>query len=211
MARLSAMLGSTVGKKYTVAITGVLLIGFLIFHLLGNLNLFQGPEALNQYARDLEALPGSMLGELGLAGLFLLHIGLTLSLARENAKARPVAYSQLKAPTHFASAWMVISGGTVLLFLVVHVLGIRLGERGEHMNNLYNLVMENLTHPVKAVIYIAGVSVLFFHLAHGIQAVCRTLGVSSPEHLARIGSAAKGLALILALGFLSMPVWAWFQ
>lgn len=208
MTRLSKMLGSTVGKKYVVGLTGVGLIGFVVFHLLGNLNLFKGEQAFNDYGRSLEALPGSQFGELGIAALFLLHIGLTLSLARENAAARPVDYDQNKSPTRFASAWMVVSGGIVLLFLAVHLVGIRFGDRGEHLNDLYKLTMEQLTTPWKAGLYVAGVSLLFFHLSHGIQAVFRTLGVSSAEHLDRLGPIAKGISLILALGFISMPLWA---
>lgn len=206
MARLSRLLGSTVGKKYAVGLTGVGLIGFIIFHLLGNLSLFKGQEAFNDYAHTLEGLPGAMLGEVGIAVLFLLHIGLTLSLARDNAAARPQAYEQNRSPTRFASAWMVVSGGIILLFLVVHLYNLRFGPRWDGAQGLYGLTRDTLANPAFGVLYIAGVALLFFHLSHGVQAVFRTLGYTNPDHLEKIGAVAKAVALIVAVGFISMPV-----
>lgn len=208
MPRNSGLLSSTVGKKLVVGVTGVFLIGFLVFHLLGNLSLFRGQEAFNNYAHTLESIPGSMFGELGFAALFLVHIGFTLNLAMANRQARPEGYQVDQAPTHFASRWMPVSGLIVMAFLVVHLLNLRFGPRWETPGGLYELTMKTLGNPLFGGLYIVGVCLLFFHLSHGIQAVFRTLGYTDKAKYPHIQLFARVLSAVLALGFISMPLYA---
>lgn len=211
MASLTKALTSTVGKKVVVGVSGLMLVGFVVTHLLGNLALFAGEETFNAYSESLTSLPGFIFVELGLAGIFVIHILTTISLVRQNSAARPQKYKNQAAPTRFGSAWMIISGVVTLTFLIVHLVNIRFADIAGHAHGVYGVTMDTLQNPVFALLYMAGVVFIGFHLSHGIQSMFRTLGVQSKEKLAQIELAAKAIAVVLSLGFLSLPIYAMVQ
>ncbi len=123
MAHLSAFYRSSIGKKFIVAVTGVILIGFIVGHLLGNLQIFFGPEYINSYAEKLRAL-GVLLWVIRVLLLVtvVLHIYFTVRLALDNRRARPTAYAKKEhVKATFASRSMTLSGLIVLAFIVYHL------------------------------------------------------------------------------------------
>ncbi len=123
-------LKSTIGKKLVMAVTGLLLFGFLVTHVAGNLLLFVGEEAFNDYAHMLESNPLLPLAEVGLLALFGVHIACAISLTLQNKKARPTPYEekQWAGARSLGSSTMIISGMLVTLFLVVHLYDFRISK-----------------------------------------------------------------------------------
>src|SRR5688572_26180689 len=120
---------SSIGGKVTMAVTGLLLFGFVVAHVLGNLLLFAGPDSINAYAKSLADLgPLLWLLRIGLLAVFVLHVVTGLRIARQNRTARPVAYTkEATIQASFASRSMVFSGVTVLAFVVYHLLHFTFG------------------------------------------------------------------------------------
>lgn len=212
MSRVSQMVGSTVGKKVIAGVTGAMLIGFVVMHLLGNFLLFAGEDAFNAYAAGLESIPGFPLIELSLVAIFLIHIGATVSLVMANRKARPVGYDKAAAPKKMSSGWMIISGSIVLVFLVTHLLNIRFNDdRLDPAMGVFKVTMDTLSNPIFAGLYIVGVILLGFHLRHGIHSFLRTLGYSDAERLPAIEKVAAAVSALITLGFVSLPIYALLQ
>src|SRR5262245_8333864 len=122
---------SSVGKKFIMAVTGLLLSGFLVVHLAGNLLLLKGEAVFNHYAEALEANPALPIAEIALAAIFVFHIIVGLKLAFENKQARPTPYevSASKGGKTFASLTMPYTGSLLLVFLFVHLKTFRFTER----------------------------------------------------------------------------------
>lgn len=222
MSWLKRTFGTTIGKKVLVGITGLGLVIFLIGHLGGNLNLYAGPESFNAYAEKLHH--GWFLGpwavvlaEIGLALLFVVHVGLTVSLVIDNRRARGTAYAKLRSKRGrpmeaLASKAMAVSGVVVLVFLVVHLIDFRL-QRGSieaSDRSLYEVVVNTLQGPAHAALYAIATLLVGLHVFHGFQSAFRSLGVNRPRltpALMRIGMA---LGVLLGLGFASLPIWIFF-
>ena len=204
---------SSVGKKFIVAVTGLGMVGFLVGHLLGNLLVFEGPEAVNQYAEILRFDPFILWGlRLGLIAMVTLHIVFTARLTLENRAARPVGYATLvtqKASP--ASRTMIYGGILVLLYIVYHLL--HLTFRSVHPelvphdhHDVYSNIVGSFQVPLVAAVYIAAQVILFFHLKHGFQSAFRTIGVSHPGRLAALEKLSVVVALVITAGFISIPV-----
>lgn len=214
---LPKRLTSTVAQELAVAVTGVMLVLFILSHLSANLLIFLGPEWLNKYAESLHSLgPLLVVARAGLAATFLVHIGLAIKLARENRKARSQAYAV--AATHGrkgpASRYMIYSGITIAGFLILHLTDFPLREHhgpasminGEDAG-LGGLVLNFLSNPLRAIIYIVAVSAVGLHLSHALSSVIVTLGFLTDKATARAETAAKAIGLLVALGFASIPVY----
>ncbi len=219
---------SSIGKKATMAVTGLLLVGFLVLHLAGNLLLFEGPEGtgFGAYAQKLHDLgPLLLVAELGLVGLFTLHIGFALRTILENRKARGTTGGSkyAVAASHggktLASASMPITGAITLGFLIVHLLNFRFdaefkslfaehAEGSEGYRAASRMVIDELSSPLLVVIYLVGVAALTLHLSHGIRSALQTLGVNHPQWNAVLRPLALVLAIVLGLGFASLPIFA---
>lgn len=214
LSRLGAFLRSSLAKKALMAATGLALIGFLIAHLAGNLTLFvdRKGEAFTNYAQGIEDLGLLVLvAEVVLLVLFVVHIGLGMRTAIENREARPVRYKDLapKGQRTWSSMTMIASGAVVLVFIVIHVLDFRLsGSPLEHPDPqaLPRMVVERLTSPIGATIYLVGVVVLGFHLWHGFQSLMQTLGLRDARYAGLIRGIGMALALILGAGFAAFPI-----
>ncbi|MFY9342668.1 MAG: succinate dehydrogenase cytochrome b subunit [Planctomycetota bacterium] len=206
MTWLAAFWRSSIGGKVTMAVTGVLLFGFVVAHLLGNLQLLAGPDAINAYAKWL-AERGALLwgARIGLLAVFVLHVVTAVRLSAANKAARPVAYSkEATMVATFASRSMVFSGLSLLAFVAYHLLHFTFGVTnpehharkgaGAQGHDVHAMVTASFTEPAIAIAYAAFQLVLFLHLAHGIQSLAQTLGLNHGRYTPMI----KLLAFVLA-------------
>lgn len=201
---------SSIGKKLMVASAGLLLCGFLITHLAGNLFLFAGEGPFNHYAEVLESNPLLPLAELALAGLFLLHIILSLTVTCQNKQARPVGYEmkQSKKEGGLSSTTMAASGTFLLLFLVIHIKTFKFGDAGD---GLFKLVTESFGNLYYSLFYVLAMGALGLHLGHGVQSAFQTFGVNHPKYTPLIKKAGLAFALIIAGTFAVIPIWAYVK
>ena len=201
----SKLFSSPIGKKMGMALTGLILYGFLVGHLLGNLLLLKGDggQAFNAYAEFLINHPLIIPAELFLVVVFLLHVYLAISVTRENRRARPVGYqtTQSVGGRSFASYTMIYSGVIVLVFLVLHLKTFKYGDKAG--GTLYDLVSSTFQQTGYMVWYAIAMLVLGFHLWHAFQSALQTLSVRSEK----IKSLGLFLCLALALGFGFLPVY----
>ncbi len=210
--RLRPLGSSSIGKKAVMAVSGLLLIGFLIAHLAGNLLIFSGQQgtAFDEYAAKLESNPLLPVIEVGLFVVFATHIVMALRVSSENRQARGQGYAVRSSMGErtLASASMLVTGVVVLVFLIVHLVDFRIGKRYMDPANgsLAALVKRRLHEPLGAAVYLAGVTALGIHLRHAFRSALQTLGVNHPALnplLVRLGWA---LAILLGLGFASFPI-----
>lgn len=217
-----AFWNSSIGKKLLVAITGLMLVGFLIAHMAGNLLIFQGREDLNDYAEFLHHLLhgwGIWIARLGLLGAFALHIAATVSLVRQNRSARDTRYAHdatVQAPA--SSRIMIWSGVTVIAFVVFHIfhftvridpeLAAMKDPSNPERHDVYGMVVAGFQKPAVVLFYMVAVSLLCSHLSHGIASVFQTLGLRTVKTRAAIKYTGLGLSLLLWAGFLSVPFFA---
>ncbi|MEK9144389.1 MAG: succinate dehydrogenase cytochrome b subunit [Elusimicrobiota bacterium] len=204
-------LSSSIGKKQLVALSGLLLCGFLAAHLAGNLLLLKGMDAFNHYAELLTENPLLPVAEVALAALFLLHIALGLFVSWRNYNARPEAYeTRVSAGGRTpGSATMKYTGLFTLVFLIVHVWTFRFGE-DEGPGGLFGLVMEWFQNGMYAGFYVLAMTFLGLHLSHGFQSAFQTLGVNHPRYTPLIKAAGIFFALACSLGLGVLPLWSHF-
>ena len=213
---------SSVGNKVLMALTGIALLGFVVMHMAGNLLVFAGPEKLNAYAQGLEDL-GALLwvARLGLLGAIVVHILLGVRLWMANGEARPERYAYqatMKAP--ITSRTMIISGGLLATFILYHLAHFTFGLTGaeyyageptymldgELVRDVYAMVTIGFKHPAVSGLYIVSMLLLGSHLSHGIQSLFQSLGLAAPKYRPLIKKAGVGLAALLVLGNISMPL-----
>lgn len=201
-----------------VAAAGVLLCGFLVTHLAGNLLMFAGGEAFNRYAEALEHNPLLPLAEAGLAGLFLLHIVLSIRATLANRAARPEGYQVYKGKGARTpgSRTMAITGILILAFVIVHVatfkydVGGLKGQLPGMEENLFAHVVGWFANPWYSLFYVLAVGGVGFHLSHGVQSALQTFGVSHPRYTPALKKLGLGFAVLIFLGFASLPVYFGF-
>ncbi|MFQ5664959.1 MAG: succinate dehydrogenase cytochrome b subunit [Candidatus Binatia bacterium] len=212
MAVLVRFLTSTIGRKVLMGLTGLLLIGFLVVHLAGNLLIFSGAQTFNEYSEKLVSNPLIYLAELVLLILFVVHLALGITVTRGNWEARPQGYVK-KARAHYtshkslSSTTMIVSGVVVLVFVPIHILTFKFGpdypSAVPHVRDLYRLVIEVFRSPLYVAWYVVAMVVIGFHLWHGFGSGFESLGWSYRKPLRRFGQL---LAVVLAGGFLLIPV-----
>ncbi|MDE0881236.1 MAG: succinate dehydrogenase cytochrome b subunit [Myxococcota bacterium] len=214
MAWLVRTFSNPIGQKVLVALTGLGLVGFLVSHLLGNLNIFRGEGAINDYAHTLHGLPGFALIEIGLLLCFLVHIALVFNLTRINRAARGKQYTVRASKQTgsmgraMVSTYMGVSGIILLVFVVVHIGDFRLMRGG--YDSLYTYTHEVLGSGWKAALYMAGSAVVGWHLWHGFQSSFRSLGLGHAKYSPLIERFGAFLSIALTLGFISIPAWIFF-
>jgi succinate dehydrogenase / fumarate reductase cytochrome b subunit len=206
---LQRFLSSTIGLKVLMAVSGLGLFGFVIVHMLGNLQVFLGAEAFNSYA---EALQGNRVlvwtARVGLLGLVFAHIGSAARLVLRSNAARPIGYKKKKKwlSGRYAVRTMRFGGVVLLAFIVYHLLHLTAGVvhpdfthcvpagHGKvECDSFHNLTV-GLSNPGVAAFYIVAQVALGLHLAHGVWSLARTLGLSNPRYdgLVRRGAWAFG-------------------
>ena len=205
----------SIRKKQLVGITGIVLVLFIIGHLSGNLLIFKGAKAFNDYAHFLESLGGLLWAiRIGLLSAFILHIYLTMLIVLENRRARPQNYEvnadHVDSPS-FAAKTMRYTGPLILAFVIMHLANFSFGTKQGLVNGvesgLFGLVVNTLSQPLYAAIYIISMIVLGLHLSHSIQSVCQTLGVVNRNVLPIIRKISLAIGVIVMLGFSSIPIY----
>lgn len=199
-----------------VAAAGVLLCGFLVTHLAGNLLMFAGGEAFNRYAEALEHNPLLPLAEAGLAGLFLLHIVLSIKATLANRAARPEGYQiyKGKGARTPGSRTMAATGLLILAFVIVHVATFKYDVGGfkgaSGQEGLFAHVVGWFANPWYSLFYVLAVGGVGLHLSHGVQSALQTFGVSHPRYTPALKKLGLGFAVLIFLGFASLPVYFGF-
>ena len=208
-----AIYGTHIGKKMAMALSGGLLFGFLCVHMLGNLQLFVGPEKLNEYSATLHGMPALLwLARLGLLGAALVHLGSAYSLWLANRRARPIPYARVeRVAATYAARTMIVTGPLVLFYVVYHLAHFTFGfTRGlgytHDAANVYaNMVASFRLWPVALAYGVANVG-LGVHLYHGAWSLLQTLGVSHPRYDGWLRSLAVAVGLVVMTGFLAVPI-----
>lgn len=206
---------SSIGKKQVVAVTGLILIIFVLGHLAGNLLVLLGPEAYNNYAKKLASLrPGLYVVEFGLALIFFIHLLTTYLLVLENIQARPVPYHVTKesGERSWATRLMPYTGTIIIVFVIYHLLDFTFvdheGPRSILADGksygLYGVVYNAFRDPAHSLFYIAAMFSLGLHLAHGVQSFLQTFGWATSEALKNISNL---LGFLIALLYSSIPVY----
>lgn len=210
--RVLQFLDSSIGKKFMVALAGLLLCGFLVTHLAGNMFLFVGGPAFNHYAELLEANPLIPVAEVGLLVLFLVHIALSVRAKLANASARPVAYAYAadKGARTPGSRTMTVSGSLILVFLIIHVLTVKYRVGGSKGPDLFAHLTGWFANPLYSGFYVLALVGVGLHLSHGVQSAFQTFGLNHPRYTPLIKKAGLAFALIVGLTFASMPIYFGF-
>ena len=221
MTWLCRYLSSSIGKKQLMAITGLLLSGFLIAHLLGNFLLMAGADAFNLYAYKLTSTPLIYIAEAGLVAIFLGHLGLAMKLTQENKAARGPQGYYMKTKTGkgstLASSTMIYSGIIIGIFLVTHLMHFKFGSyyetkvNGVVMRDLYRTVIEFFQNPLFVAWYVAAMILLGLHLSHGVQSAFQSFGLRHHVYTPIIKKASLTFSLLVAAGFAALSIWAHFQ
>ena len=201
-----------------VAITGILLILFVIGHLLGNLQIFLGPDWINGYSQHLRDL-GPLLWAIRifLLAAVTIHIYATIQLAIENRRARPEPYIRKEhVKATFASRHMVMSGLIVLAFIIYHIahFTVRVTDRrflllkADPLNryDVYSMMVYGFQNYLVSAFYIFGLFLLFLHLSHGSSSFFQSLGLNNKRLAPRLALGGRIFAWLLFIGYVSIPV-----
>ena len=193
-----------------MAATGAALYLFVTVHLLGNLQVFLGPDAINHYAAALKSVPEILWGaRLGLLACVGLHILTTVQLARINNKARPIAYAKkANSASTAASRTMYLSGPTIAAFIVYHLLHLTVGAAHPQFSetDVYSNIVFGFRVWWVSAAYIIAMALLCTHLRHGVQSMFQSLGFNHPKHSPRIQNFANAVGILYFVGFASMPL-----
>jgi len=210
------LFSDSIGRKAVMAVTGLLMVLFVVGHLLGNLSIFVGPDGINAYAEKLHALPPLVWGTRIVMGIsVILHVVLSIQITMENSAAKPEKYAVARSlRATFASKNMIWTGVLIGAFVGYHLLqftfrvtpNLVLQEDALNRFDVFTMVVTSLQTTFIALIYIVAMVSLFLHLTHGIQSTFQTLGLSNSVLLPRYGVAGKLLSGIFLVGYGAIPV-----
>ncbi len=222
---------STLAAKYWMAITGLLLVAFVLVHMAGNLLVYRGQDALNSYAKFLKGMgPMLWIARGGLLLVFLVHIGLAFRLSRRNRQARPIGYQMERTlRASLPSKYMLLTGLVILAFVIFHLAHYTLGivhqvpvkdpqtggevmrdmlslhdQQGRH--DVYGMVILAFRQPVISLSYILAQLLLALHLYHGASSMFQSLGLNHSRYNALIQKVGAAVAVIVGVGNVSMPL-----
>lgn len=206
---------STIGMKVAMALTGIILVGFVIVHMLGNLQVFLGEEALNAYAAALHSKPALVwAARLVLLGSVLLHMYSAVILTLRSRAARPVRYVKVEPQAAtYASRTLVYGGAIIVLFLVFHLMHLTVGNAHPAFvpGNAYQNVVVGFSELPVVVVYVIANLVLGLHLFHGVYALTRSLGLTNPKYSRLARAIATGIAVMVAGANVIMPIATYFR
>jgi succinate dehydrogenase / fumarate reductase cytochrome b subunit len=208
--RLQRFLSSSIGLKIVTALTGVVLSLFVLGHMVGNLQVFQGAESINDYSRLLHREPALLwTARLVLLAAVGLHIWSYLALTRLNMAARATGYRlTTRRESSFASRAMRLTGPLLLAFIVYHILHLTTGtvHPDYHEGDVYENLVSGLSVVWVSVFYLLAMAALAFHLWHGVWSLFQTLGSSQPRYHSLGRRFATVFTLLVALGFAVVPM-----
>ncbi len=203
------------GLKIVMAVSGLLLLLFVLQHLVGNLKVFSGQDAFNSYAEFMQSLGLIKWGvRIGLLGLLVLHVAAAVKLRARNAAARPSRYAVSRP---YASTWygrtMMISGVIVLVYITYHIAHFTVEAVNYEQltdaagrRDIYTNFVRSLSNPVIGTFYVLGNVALAFHLGHGASSMLRTLGWSQGRFRGALEKVGPALGLAVGAGNVSMPI-----
>ncbi len=217
MQKTLTLFDTTLGKKAALALSGLVLYGFVIAHMLGNLQVFLGPETFNAYAAGIKGLPALLWTERIVVGsAVIVHLSMMIALYQRSAAARPVAYHRVtSAATSYASATMKFTGPMLLCYLVFHILhftapGLALGEYEHSHTDVYGNFVNAFQLPWVTLVYCTANLFLGLHLYHGAWSLLQTLGLSHPRYNALRAAVSRTIALGITAGNVAMPLGVMF-
>jgi len=204
-----------------MALTGLVLVGFVIAHLLGNLQIFLGPEALNRYGNFLQTTPELLWpARISLLVMVVLHIVAAIALTRENRAARPIPYAHFEVvAASYASRTMFMSGLIILIFIIYHLLhftvqmpqinltgqDFRTLEDVKQRHDVYGMMVTGFRNPFVSGFYVLGIALLCLHLSHGISSMFQSLGLSNRAYGQFLDTLAIAAAIVIFVGYVSIP------
>jgi len=212
MSLAAGFLQSSIGRKVVMAVTGAILVVFVIGHMVGNLTVYLGPEALNGYAVFLrQFLHGSALWIVRAVLLVsvILHIWSATSLTLDSRRARPKGYRELEwKESTYASRTMRWGGVIILLFVIYHLLHFTFGTAHPSFveGDVYHNFVTGFRSVPVSIVYIFAMLALGLHLRHGVWSMFQTLGVSHPRYIAMARGAAWVVAVVVVVGNVSFPI-----
>jgi len=218
MSLLIRYLKSSIGKKQIVATTGLCLVLFILGHLAGNLFIYFGPEAFNNYAKKLANLrPALYLVEVGLLAIFFIHMWLTAVIVIENYQARPVGYAVKKSvgDRSLATRLMPVTGTIIIAFVIWHLIDFTFSDHHGPLSvladgrsyGLYGVVYNAFSDPIHSTLYIIAMIALGLHLSHGIQSFIQTFGFNHPKYTPMVQKLSNGVGILVATVFSSIPIY----
>ncbi|HZR20654.1 MAG TPA: succinate dehydrogenase cytochrome b subunit [Verrucomicrobiae bacterium] len=222
MKLITHIFDSSLGKKYLMAVTGFLLFLFVVGHLVGNLQVFLGPEAINRYGHFLQSNYELVWpARIALLVIIGLHIWSAAKLSLENRAARPVAYATYQpVGSTYASRTMLMSGLIALAFIIYHLLHFTVqvqylnltGQNfttftdPEKRHDIFKMMVVGFSNPWVSAFYVIGVGLLCLHLSHGLSSMFQSLGWKNDIYRPFLDKAARLLALLIFLGYSSIPL-----
>ena len=227
VAALQRFWNSSIGKKLIVALTGLVLVGFLVGHLTGNLLIYVGREAMNDYAEFLHHMlhgAGVWMARVVLLVCFAAHIIATVCLTRQNRASRDNRY-QFGATVQASrsSRIMIWSGLTILAFVIFHLLHytvrvsydaanfIDTNAAGEERFDVYKMMIVGFSYIPSSLFYIIAIVLLCSHLGHGVASIFQTLGLRTHRNSKLIGCGSQIFAWVICAGFISIPLAVLFK
>jgi succinate dehydrogenase / fumarate reductase, cytochrome b subunit len=203
---------STNGKKVVMAVTGAILFLFVLGHMIGNLQVYEGPERLNAYGHFLHAVPEILWAVRSVLILsVVLHIWSSLQLAIRKTQARPVGYAKKdNVASDYASRTMYWSGPILLAFIIYHLLHLTAGvvqPGGTFVEgDVYHNVVSGFQVWYVSAWYIFSMILLGFHIRHGAWSMFQSIGFNHPRHTPILKKGAAAFAIIIVAGYISIPI-----
>ncbi|MEE2789932.1 MAG: succinate dehydrogenase cytochrome b subunit [Myxococcota bacterium] len=211
--RALTLYDATIGKKAVMALSGLVMLGFVFGHMAGNLLIFKGPEAMNEYAKLLREVAGGAglwIARAALLAAIGAHVWSAVSLRNQNKAARPVEYRRtVSKRSTAASRTMWFGGLTILLYIIYHIAHLTFGATvpgGYHPTNVYQNVVASFQVWWIVAVYVVAQVALGMHLYHGAWSFMQTLGISHPRFNHLRNKFAVGFATITCLGFAVVPL-----
>lgn len=222
---VTRIFNSSLGKKYIMAITGFAMFGFVIGHLIGNLQIFLGPEAINRYGHFLQTnMEIVWPARIGLLTMIFLHIWAAMRLSAENRAARPVQYGEWN-PTvaSYASRTMLMSGLIIAAFIVYHLLHYTAMVESVNMtgknftakpefydvegrHDIFKMMVVGFNNVLVSGFYVVAMALLSLHLSHGVSAMFQSLGWKKKSYAGLLDGFAKAVAVFIFVGYSSIPI-----
>ena len=211
MNRLQLFWRSSVGKKVVMAITGLIMLLYLITHVLANLLVFQGPTRINAYSAFLHGTGGALwVARLVLLAALVLHVIAAVQLAGRRQEARPIGYAAGREPqvSTFAARTIRWGGALILAFLIYHILHFTVGSAHPDFveGDPYHNVTTGFRNPIVVIVYLVAMAAVGLHLYHGVWSSGRSLGISPPSPTPLRRTVAVVLAVMIWLGFTVIPI-----
>ena len=207
------LIDTSVGKKAALAVTGVVLFGFTIGHMLGNLQVLEGPEVYNAYGEAIKSKPILLWGVRTLLLVCLLvHTYIVLELYGKSVAARPVGYKVKKnIATSVAALFMKVTGPLLLVYIIFHLAhftfpGVALGDYDHVPGDVYSNFVNAFSIPWVVALYVLANIALGFHLYHGVFSMLQSVGLNHPQYDKKLKLAARGLAFLVTAGNVFLPL-----